>query len=233
MTAPSAPAPDYGRVFAALRQGCPTQWNDYTHHAFVEGLRNGSLPRPAFLYYLVQDYVFLIHFARAWSLGVVKAETLDEMKICATTVDALINHEMSLHVTTCADAGLSEAELFAAKEDTANLAYTRYVIDAGLQGDFLDLMVALAPCCFGYGEIGNRLSNSADPDTPYADWIAAYADPDYQQVMVNIGAMLDRAVTRRLGSEFQTAPRWAQLQARFTTATELEIGFWEMGLHAS
>lgn len=225
--------PDYGHVFAALRQGCPTTWTAYTHHPFVEGLGDGTLQRAAYLHYLVQDYVFLIHFARAWSLGVVKAETLDEMKICARTVDALVNHEMELHVKTCAAAGIDEEALFTAKEEIANLAYTRYVMDAGLQGDFLDLIAALAPCCFGYGEIGHRLAGTSATDTPYAEWIATYSDSEYQQVMTSVGQMFDAAVIRRLGSDFQNTPRWAQLQTRFTTATELEIGFWDMGLRGA
>lgn len=222
--------PDYGRVFSALRDGCPDEWQAYTRHAFVEGLGDGSLPAASFEHYLIQDYVFLVHFARAWSLGVIKAETLDEMKVCASTVNALINHEMALHVKTCAAKGIDEAALFSAKEEVANLAYTRYVMDAGLQGDFLDLIAALAPCCFGYGEIGHRLAGVAAPDTAYADWIATYAGADYQQVMVSVAEMFDAAVIRRLGPDFQTAPRWAQLQSRFTTATELEVGFWGMGL---
>ena len=226
-------APDYGRVFAELRNGCATEWTAYTRHAFVEELGKGTLPRSAFHHYLVQDYVFLVHFSRAWSLGVVKATTLAEMKICASTVDALLNHEMALHVGTCAAQGIDEATLFAAKEDAANLAYTRYVMDAGLQGDFLDLMAALAPCCFGYGEIGHRLADSAAPDTPYAAWIATYADSDYQKVMARVGQMLDTSVTQRLGSDFLHSPRWQHLQSRFTTATELEIGFWDMGLRGA
>jgi thiaminase/transcriptional activator TenA len=223
----------YGETFALWRAGCPEIWAQYTHHAFVEGLRDGSLPRPAFLHYLIQDYVFLVHFARAWSLGVVKAETLEEMKICAQTVDALVNHEMALHVQTCAAEGIAEQQLFDAIEETQNLAYTRYVLDAGLQGDFLDLIAALAPCCFGYGEIGMRLAQDATPDTPYRDWIATYADPAYQDVMRSVGAMMDNAVQLRLGTEPQLSPRWPRLQQRFTTATRLEVGFWEMGLRGA
>ncbi|MBL4767943.1 MAG: thiaminase II [Rhodobacteraceae bacterium] len=223
----------YGTTFALWRKGDPQSWQDYCHHAFVEGLRDGSLPNAAFLHYLVQDYVFLIHFARAWSLGVVKAETLDEMKVCAATVDALVNHEMALHVKTCAAAGIDEATLFDASEEFENLAYTRYVMDAGLQGDFLDLMAALAPCCFGYGEIGLRLAQSATADSPYQDWIKTYADPDYQSVMVTVGQMIDGAITRRLGDTPTQSPRWVQLQNRFTTATKLEIRFWDMGMRGA
>ena len=68
----------YGNTFQAWRTGAGQAWSDYARHAFVEGLRTGELPRASFLHYLVQDYVFLVHFSRAWSLAVVKAETLEE-----------------------------------------------------------------------------------------------------------------------------------------------------------
>lgn len=223
----------YGTTFVLWRSGCPESWCDYTDHTFVRGLGDGSLPRAAFLHYLVQDYVFLVHFARAWSFGVVKAETLDEMKICAATVDALVNHEMALHVATCAAAGIDETTLFNATEEFENLAYTRYVMDAGLQGDFLDLMAALAPCCFGYGEIGTRLAATTIKGNSYQDWIATYAAEDYQSVMVSVGQMIDAAVARRLGPDPAQSARWAQLQTRFTTATRLEVEFWDMGLRGA
>ncbi|MGB3245575.1 MAG: thiaminase II [Sulfitobacter sp.] len=224
--------PDYGKTFAHWRARAAGHWHNYTHHAFVEALGDGTLPRSAFLHYLIQDYVFLVHFSRAWALAVVKSETLEEMKICAGTVDALVNQEMSLHVKTCAAEGIGEETLFEAREAVENLAYTRYVMDAGLQGDFLDLMAALAPCVLGYGEIGLRLAGCKANDTPYAEWIATYADPDYQAVCVNVGAMIDNAVARRIGG-LSHAPRTAVLQDRFNLATKLEVGFWQMGLNGT
>lgn len=221
-------APDYGSTYALWRAGAAGTWDDYMTHPFVEGLRDGTLPRRAFLHYLVQDYVYLVHYARAWSLGVIKSETMEEMKVCAATVDALTNREMSLHVRTCAAAGINEQTLFNATEEVANLAYTRYVIDAGLQGDFIDLMAALAPCVFGYGEIGLRLAREQVPDTPYADWISTYGGADYQQVCTTVGAMIDSAVARRIG-DLDTSPRRQAVQERFTRATALEVGFWQMG----
>jgi len=218
----------YGRAFQAWRDAAP-DWQAYTRHAFVEGLRDGSLPRTAFLHYLVQDYVFLIHFSRAWALGVVKAATLDEMKTCAGTVDALVNHEMQLHVEVCAEAEIDAAALEAAREAPGNLAYTRYVLEAGFSGDFLDLMAALAPCVMGYGEIGARLAAEARSEA-YRPWIDTYAGADYQGVCRTVGAMIDAACIRRLGDGFLSSPRWAALQHRFDTATRLEVGFWDMGL---
>lgn len=219
----------YGATFSQWRGACP-DWGAYTRHSFVEGLKDGTLPREAFLHYLVQDYVFLIHFSRAWALAVVKSGSLEEMKVAAGTVDALVNHEMALHVSTCAEEGIDEQTLYSAREETANLAYTRYVMDAGLSGDFLDLVAALAPCVMGYGEIGARLALEAAADTPYRRWIDTYAGADYQGVCQTVGAMIDGAAARRLGPDPAASPRWSALQARFDAATRLEVGFWGMGL---
>ena len=220
---------DYGSTFALWRAAAGETWTAYTRHAFVAGLCDGSLPRQAFLGYLVQDYVFLTHFSRAWALAVTKAETLEEMRHCAATLTALIDDEMRLHVQVCAAEGISEAQLYAAEEAPENLAYTRYVLDAGHTGDFLDLMAALAPCVFGYGEIGARLGRDAK-ETPYHDWIATYSGEGYQQACHLVGALIDKAVARRIGDTPDASPRWGRLCHRFTTATRLEVRFWDMGL---
>lgn len=218
----------YGTIFDAWRKNAGRVWSAYVKHAFVKGLGDGSLPRQTFLNYLRQDYIFLLHFTRAWSLAVIKAETLDEMRLAANTATALINEEISLHIKTCAEAGISETELFATEELTENLAYTRYVLDAGYTGDLLDLLATLAPCVMGYGEIGKLLSCSKTSDQ-YSDWIETYASHDYQQVCHDVGQLIDCAVERRLGSDPPGSPRWLGLCHRFTTATRLEVGFWEMG----
>jgi len=219
----------YGATFPLWRAAAEPHWSAFTRHRFVETLADGTLPRAAFLHYLVQDYVFLVHFARAWALAITKADTIVEMRQCAATVHGLIGEEMRLHVEICAAEGVDEATLFAAEERTENLAYTRYVLDAGHSGDFLDLLAALAPCVLGYGEIGARLLAEA-ADTPYRAWIEAYGGPDYQAMCAEVGRLIDGAAARRLGTAPEDSPRWASICVRFRTATRLEVGFWDMGL---
>lgn len=218
----------YGSTFTAWRDNTPA-WPAYTRHKFVRGLGDGTLPRAAFLHYLKQDYVFLIHFSRAWALAITKADTVAEMRLAAGTVNGLINEEIALHIKTCAEAGIDEATLFATQERQENLAYTRYVLDAGHSGDLLDLLAALAPCVMGYGEIGSDLAATKTSDT-YAEWIGTYASPEYQTVCQDVGMLIDGAIARRLGDDATASPRWASLQARFAMATQLEVGFWNMGL---
>lgn len=219
----------YGKAFGLMRDHAHEAWHDYTHHAFVEGMKDGTLPQEAFLHYLRQDYVFLVHFSRAWALAVVKSETHEEMLTAVGTVNALVAEEMQLHIGICEAAGISQEELFATKERAENLAYTRYVLEAGYTGDLLDLLAALAPCVMGYGEIGTRLAAEATSET-YADWINTYAGEDYQAPCRAVGEMLDAAIFRRLGEDFESSPRWPRLCETFKTATELEVTFWQMGM---
>ncbi len=217
-------------VFAAWREANTEAWRAYTTHSFVTGLGDGSLPKSAFIHYLIQDYVFLVHFSRAWALAVVKSKTLDEMKVAAGTVDALVNHEMQLHVETCAKEGISEAQLFNAVEEPENMAYTRYVTATGLTGDFLDMMAALSPCVFGYGEIGLALKTSNVTDPAYQAWIETYSGKEYQDLCETVAQLIEGSTRSRLGEEYSKNPRWADLCETFGSATRLEVGFWDMAM---
>lgn len=219
---------DETSLFARLRARCREDWRAYVGHPFVAGMADGSLPEASFRHYLVQDYLFLIHFARAYALAVVKSDNLADMRAAAATVSGLLDVEMKLHVGFCTDWGISEAEMEAAPEAGATMAYTRYVLERGLQGDILDLQAALAPCVIGYGEIGARLA--ADPATRregnrYTAWIEMYAGAEYQEVAAAAIAQLDRLAERRL-----TPAREDDLARTFAQATRLEAAFWQMGL---
>ena len=223
-------APEAG-IFAALREAAGDDWRDYVAHPFVRGLGDGTLPEGAFRHYLVQDYLFLIQFARAYGLAAYKADTLAEIRAASDGLKALVEVEMDLHRAYCADWGLEEAALEGADADGATLAYTSYVLERGLAGDLLDLRVALAPCVVGYGEIGARLAADAATRTdgnPYASWIEMYAGTEYQAFMRAEVEALDSLAVRRGG-----AARFEALAVTFRTATRLEAAFWQAGLDAT
>lgn len=218
-----------GNLFARLREACATDWERYTDHEFVRALTRGDLPEASFRHFLQQDYVFLKHFARAWALAAFKAETLADMRSATTVLDGLLNHEMALHVDYCARWGVDAGALEGTTEARANMAYTRYVIERGLAGDLLDLLVALAPCVLGYAEIGARRWQEAQPRLdghPYREWLETYAGEEFQGLAVSVAGQMDR-----LAAERMPEARFPQLAATFAAATRLEIGFWDMGLH--
>ena len=216
-----------GGLLTTLRVDC-ADWLPYTDHDFVRGLADGTLPEICFRHYLVQDYLFLIHFARAYALAAYKGETLDDISNAMRACSAIVDTEMGLHVKFCAGWGITETEMAATDEAPATLAYTRYVLERGLAGDLLDLHVALAPCVLGYAEIGLILAQ--DPSTkrdgnPYGDWIDMYAGAEYQDVARAAATLIEDLAQRRGG-----AARLDSFRKTFGEATRLEIAFWDQGL---
>ena len=215
-------------LFDQMKANCAQDWTSYIEHEFVRQLGAGTLPAAAFRQYLIQDYLFLIQFARAYALAVYKSDTLPDMRQAAAGMSAILDIEMGLHVEFCAGWGLKEAEMQSAPEAFACMAYTRFVLERGMAGDLLDLHAALAPCIVGYAEIGAMLVT--DPDTivngnPYMPWIEMYAGDEYQEVAESEKIFLDDLLVRRGGPS-----RMMALSDTFAKATRLEVDFWQMGL---
>src|SRR3954452_14050319 len=146
------------RFFERLKTAAATEWRAYTEHPFTNALADGSLPEAAVRHYLVQDYLFLIEFARAYALSVYKSPTLADMHEAASALSAILDVEMNLHVKLCAGWGLAPDDLEQAPPAVQMLAYTRYVLDTGMRGELLALHVAPAPCVIGYAEVAARLA---------------------------------------------------------------------------
>lgn len=224
MAGPSAP---FGATFDRLRDACAEPWAAYTDHAFVRGLGDATLPQAAFKRYLVQDYIFLIHFARAYALAAYKADDIARIRAASAGLSAIVDVEMGLHLDYCAKWGLAEADILAAPEAPATLAYTRFVLERGAAGDLLDLWVALAPCMIGYAAIGTALAardGALDDANPYKPWIETYAGEEFQAGARAVGAEMDALVAERASEA-----RWPALVRTFEQATRLEVGFWDMG----
>lgn len=218
-------------LFARLAEAAEPDWRRYTEHAFVRRMGEGSLPEAAFRAYLVQDYLFLLQFARANALAVYKSRSLADMRAALGGLQAILDVEIDLHLRLCARWGLQETDLEGVPEHAATTAYTRFVLDCGAAGDLLDLHVALAPCVVGYGVIAKRLAPhgvEALGSHPYREWIAEYAGEPYQEVVAKarwqIDALAERALTPR---------RFPELARTFAAASRLEAAFWQMGLDAA
>ncbi len=220
----------YGEVFYNLRESNLSNWLLYTKHEFVQKLANDSLHVNFFLNYLKQDYLFLIQFSKAWSLAILKSDNLEEMKIAASTVNELINFEMELHISLCQKYGISKFDLENTEEENENIAYTRYVLELGYSGDFLDLLSALAPCVLGYGEIGINLKDSNPKISMYRKWIETYSSSEYQNVCFNVGKLIDKSFQLRLGENYTNTYKWKKANQIFKKATSLEVDFWNMAL---
>lgn len=227
-------------LFETLKTRCTAEWDAYTRHDFVEQLGAGTLPLPVFQDYLVQDFHFLVQFTRANALATYKSRTLADLKAAHASTGAILA-EIDLHLTLTEKWGIPQAELEAAAEKQATVAYTRYVLDAGMAGDLLDLSVALAPCTIGYAEIGARLQprlaahgggagggGAGGGDHPYGEWISEYSGDEFTTASRAAIEQLDALAAGGLSDR-----RLDELTEVFRTATRLEADFWQQALDSA
>ena len=221
------------RLFETLKTRCRDEWDAYTRHDFVERLGAGTLPLPVFHDYLVQDFHFLVQFTRANALATYKSRTLADLKAAHAATGAILA-ETELHLTLTERWGIPRAELEAAPEKQATVAYTRYVLDSGMAGDLLDLSVALAPCTIGYAEIGARLQprlaehGGQGGEHPYREWISEYSGEEFTAASRAATAQLDALAAGGLSDR-----RLDELTEVFRTATRLEADFWQQALDSA
>lgn len=206
-------------------------WKAYTEHEFPLQMARGTLDETLFKNYLIQDYLYLRHFARTHALAGYKSKTMGSITASAQIV-LHIEREMALHLGYCAEFGLTQAELESPdqRESLACVAYSRYVLDVGHSEDWLALQMALAPCLLGYGEAAARLY--VDPQSVdsargnrYWKWVENYVADDYVQAVAVGRDLIEREIVKQSPSRVQ------ELIAIFVRATEMEVRFWDFDAH--
>ncbi|TKA70061.1 hypothetical protein B0A55_06240 [Friedmanniomyces simplex] len=225
----SLPFPPGGFVDYLLeREDVKAAWHEYTHHEFVERMGDGTLPPETFKSYMIQDYLYLVHFARANALAGYKAKALEDIADAAAAVTH-IRHEIDLHLAECKQFGLSQEALEQYEESQACTAYSRYILDIGQSEDWLALQVSLLPCLLGYSVIARRLQDlqpSLKSPNRYTTWINNYVAEDYTAAVAKGRALIEKHATK------QSPSRVDELVAIFIHATKMETGFWSMAAKA-
>lgn len=215
-------------LYSKLRMDSGEEWSAYVTHRFVRGLAAGTLAHDEYLAWMVQDYLYLIHYTRAYALLIYKSETVVHMQRAAAIVSGLLNGEMALHRQQLQAGGISADALANAQESIETLAYGRYLLDRAQAGDVLDLVVTMSPCLAGYGEIGLRLLSDPDTvrsDNPYLAWIETYGCGEYQS-LVQEGLAHMEALSRNYGG----LARYQMLLKQFRQSVRLETAFWNAGV---
>ena len=105
-------------------------------------------------------------------------------------------------------------------------AYTRHLLATCAQGDCAAGLTAVLPCQWSYGELARPLMTHPPEDPIYADWIAMFGNDEYDRLVEDSTALLDRV------ADVHDAAQMATLATIFERSTEYEVAFWDMAYGA-
>ena len=89
-----------------LFQNVQPIWEKNHNHPFVQELGKGTLDKDKFIHYMKQDYVYLIDYAKLFSIGVTKATNLETMQKFSQVLHDTLHFEMELHRQFAAEFGI-------------------------------------------------------------------------------------------------------------------------------
>ncbi|HEB9345875.1 TPA: thiaminase II [Campylobacter coli] len=214
-------------LFSRLIEANSQIWNEYLHHEFVKKLENGSLKEENFLFYLKQDYIYLIHYAKCYARLALNAKNAEELRFAMKFQNYIIEGEIELHKSIL-KLGIDADKLNVKDESLTNIAYTRYMLSVGESGDFLDMLVALSACAIGYGYIGAEIYKRLDKEKlqnhPYKEWILTYSSDEFQNEIKEFEDFLN-SYTQKISQE-----KFENLSEIFYNVVRLESAFWEHAL---
>ena len=197
-------------------------WEAEKQHPFVRGLGDGSLPAETFRFYLEQDYLFLIEYAKVFSIAATRAPEPAMMAQFANLAAETLNVEMDLHRSYCAEFGITPADLEQVEMAQTTSGYTGHLLSVAMRGDVADIIAAVLPCQWGYAEISRHLQAGGMPPEPrYVKWIEMYASDAFDDYGRWLRETLD-------GMQGITPEREARLKRIFRDSSRWEALFWEM-----
>jgi len=201
-------------------------WESFLRHPFVAGITEGTLPQEKFQYYMIQDYLYLMDYARVFALGTAKAEDLETARIFGRYVNQITDGEMAIHRGYMKRLGVPEEKALRTPPAQDCLSYTSYMLREAYEGGPAEIAASILSCAVSYEYIAAAMveRNAACRDHPfYGEWVRGYASPEYAEE----NRMLER-LTDRL-CEGLSAVRMAKLQDIFVRCTRYEGSFWDMG----
>lgn len=200
-------------------------WAGFDEHPFVRGIADGSLDKEKFKYYMIQDYLYLIDYARVFALGTVKAADSRTMKLCAGYVKQILDGEMDIHKGYMARLGISLDEAERTPVALDNLSYTSYMLRVAYDGGAAEVMAAILSCAVSYEVIGRHIvennPRSAEHEF-YGEWIKGYSAPEYAEANRVLEDLTEDLIADCSNEQFE------RLKDIFINCSRYEGSFWDM-----
>ena len=178
---------------------------------FVQGIKNGNLPKSKFQEYLAQDYFFLESFARAYGLAVSKSKNKQTIKILSGLLSG-VSEELILHETY---AKQWDIDLTTNLIEPATKKYTDFLEEVSTNLSLIEIMCAMTPCMRLYSWIGKNLLNMIS-NNPYKEWILTYSDQSFDNLAKSLENLID---------EYNHSYDIDQVNFLYKRAMELELEF--------
>jgi thiaminase/transcriptional activator TenA len=205
-----------------LRRRGDKVWRAIQGHAFLRELHAGTLATERFTYFVLQDYLYLLDFGQVLCLGGAKSPDLATLEVFARHALTAVEVERSFHASFGKTLGFSQKQLDATDKGPVTRAYIDHLQAVARGGSLSELVAAVLPCYWIYGETGKRLFKGR-PRKPkiYREWIELYAGDEFWRPVREQMDLMDELGERASAEEKR------RMTAHFLLSSRYEYLFWD------
>ena len=181
-----------------------------THHPFVTGLIEGTLPQESFLWYLCQNLNYLAGYEKSLMKLAPRLTDKDDRKQATYRWTSEVIKSSAQHRDT---------DRYRAVRPTTR-RYIEWEAENASEAPVSVAWATLLPCFWVYGEVGRFVSANKKPDSPYAAWLDGYGDPAYAKTVNAAVALADLLAA-------QDAKNRGRATDAFLSSVKFEAALWD------
>lgn len=208
-----------------LKDRAGAVWEDGYRHPFVQGIGSGTLEQEKFQFYLLQDYLYLLQYAKVFAIAAVKADSELLMTRLTEIQHGILADEMDIHRAYMKEFGITPQEMEQVQPSLYNRTYTANMLALGQTGDLAQILASVFPCAWTYADYAKRLkADYADKleGNFYRSWIESYASDAFAGSYEWFYDTLDALCQGKNPAQL------AEIERIFVSSVEFEYLFWDM-----
>jgi len=188
----------------------------------LERLSDGTLPPEVFRHYILQDALYLKHYARCLAIVAAKAPDNAQVLRFLGSAQKAITVEQGLHAGFLTQFGISSADVASAEPSPAGFAYTNFLLATAYHSSYAVALSSILPCFWIYWHVGEAIKNRPVTEgNAFQAWINTYGDPQFAAGAREVIALTD--IAARAASPVERA----QMTDVFVRASQYEWMFWD------
>lgn len=190
---------------------------------FNQELLSGELDEQVFKDYIVQDYLYLQNYKKAYAILLLKAPDESAMQFMLTSINIIDEEIDSIHKNYIDKYNVTGDKLSTTEPNPSTEFYNSYLIKTATIEPFEVGIMAMLPCQWIYYQLGVDLKQSSKvQNNKYQTWIDGYGDETWEKSETKTAVDFVEKYMRATTDENRL-----KMKKAYETSMKLEYMFWD------
>lgn len=161
-------------------------------HPFIVGLGNGTLPEKNFIYYVIQDTLYLREYSRILMLVGERMSSADHRNFFTRQSKIVREVEMGeMHFRFLSGKGIDPE---GQEMSFTTSAYSDHMYKHAAYGTELQAILSVLPCYLIYLDVADNIKASQGIPEEYATWVKEYSSDRYRKSVERISGIVNEFI---------------------------------------